>query len=122
MQKISVFPVPDREFFRDAFNSSPIGIVVETLQGVPLFANPALCTMLDFTEAELRNKHCQDFSPPEDAQKDWELFQQLRAGSIDNYQLEKRYFRRDGSLTWGRLSVSLLSGRASPLILAMIED
>jgi PAS domain S-box-containing protein len=63
--------MPDREFFCDAFNSSPIGIAVETLQGTPLFVNPALYTMLDFTEAELRNKHCQDFSPPEDAQKDW---------------------------------------------------
>jgi PAS domain S-box-containing protein len=112
----------DREFFCDAFNSSPIGIAVETLQGVPLFVNPAFCAMLDFTEAELRTKHCQDFSPPEDAQKDWKLFQQLRDGSIDNYQLEKRYFRRDGSLTWGRLSVSLLSGHASPLVLALIED
>ena len=95
MANISAFPVPDREFFYDAFNSSPIGIAVETMQGRPLFVNPALCTMLDFSEIELRNKHCQDFSPPEDAKKDWELFQQLRAGSIDNYQLEKRYFRRE---------------------------
>ena len=71
MQKLSAFPTPDREFFCDAFNSSPIGIALETLQGVPLFVNPALCAMLDFTEAELRNKHCQDFSPPEDAAKDW---------------------------------------------------
>jgi PAS domain S-box-containing protein len=122
MEKKSAFPMPDREFFCDAFNSSPIGVAVETLQGQPLFVNPALCAMLDFTETELQNKHCQDFSPAEDAQKDWELFQQLRAGSIDNYQLEKRYFRRDGSLTWGRVSISLLTGRASPLVLAMIED
>jgi PAS domain S-box-containing protein len=78
--------------------------------------------MLGFTEEELRNKHCQDFSPPEDALKDWTLFQQLQAGSIDHYQLEKRYFRGDGSLMWGRLNLSLLSGRASPLVLAMVED
>jgi PAS domain S-box-containing protein len=122
MSKMSASPVPDSDFFRDAFNSSPIGIAVETLEGRPLFVNPALCTMLAFSEAELRNKHCQDFSPPEDAQKDWVLFQNLRAGSIDRYQLEKRYFRRDGSLIWGRLNLSLLSGRASPLVLAMIED
>jgi PAS domain S-box-containing protein len=68
------------------------------------------------------NKHCADYSPPEDAQQDWALFQQLRAGSIDHYQLEKRYFRGDGSLIWGRLNLSLLSGRASPLVLAMVED
>jgi PAS domain S-box-containing protein len=63
-----------------------------------------------------------DFSPPEDAEKDWTLFQQLRAGSIQNYQLDKRYFRRDGSLVWGRLSISLLNSDSSPLVLAMVED
>ena len=75
-----------------------------------------------FSEEELRNKHCVDFSPPEDAEKDWGLFQKLRAGSIDHYQLEKRYFRRDGSLVWGRLSISLLNSRPSPLVVAMVED
>jgi PAS domain S-box-containing protein len=114
-------PAHDCELFRESFNASPIGIAVETLEGQPLFVNPALCAMLGFTAVELQNKHCRDFSPPEDAQKDWELFQLLRAGSIDHYQLEKRYYRRDGSLIWGRLNLSLLSGRP-PGVLAMIED
>jgi len=67
----------------------------------PGFVNPALCSMLGFSEKEMRKKPCVDFSPPEDARKGWVLFQQLRAGSINQYQLEKRYFRSDGSLFWG---------------------
>ena len=114
--------MPDTQVFRDIFDASPIGIAVENLEGQPLFVNRAFCSMLGFTDEELRTKHCVDFSPPEDAEKDWALFQQLRAGSIDHYQLEKRYFRRDGSLVWGNLSVSLLKGRTSPLVLAMVED
>jgi len=39
---------PDIELFRDVFNASPIGIVVETLEGQPLFVNPAFCSMLGF--------------------------------------------------------------------------
>src|SRR6267154_945973 len=113
---------PEIELFRDVFNASPIGIAVETLEGQPLFVNPAFCSMLGFSEEELRNKHCVDFSPPEDAERDWALFQQLRAGSINHYQLEKRYFRRDGSLVWGSLSISLLKSSPSPLVLAMVED
>ena len=112
----------DTQLFRDIFNASPIGIAVENLEGQPLFVNPAFCSFLGFSEEELCNKHCVDFSPPEDAQKDWALFQQLRAGSIEHYQLEKRYFRRDGSLVWGSLSISLLKSSASPLVLAMVED
>jgi len=114
--------VVDKQLFHDVFYASPIGVVVENLDGQPLFINPAFCAMLGFTEEEVRNKHCVDFSPPEDAQKDWDLFQQLRAGAIDHYQLDKRYFRRDGSLVWGRLSLSLMSQYPSPLVLAMVED
>src|SRR5258707_4487699 len=113
---------PESQLFRDVFNASPIGIAVENLEGQPLFVNPALCSMLGFSEEELCKRHCVEFSPPEDAEKDWALFQQLRAGSIDHYQLEKRYFRKDGSLFWGRLSLSLLKGRSSPLVVARVED
>jgi len=113
---------PNTQLYSDVFIASPIGIVVENIDGQPLFVNPAFCSMLGFNEDELRSKHCVDFSPPEDAQKDWALFQQLRAGSIDQYQIEKRYFRRDGSLVWGRLSVSLLRNNPSPLVIAMVED
>ncbi|HEY6971209.1 MAG TPA: PAS domain S-box protein [Candidatus Angelobacter sp.] len=112
----------DTQLFYDAFHASPIGIAVENLEGQPLFVNPAFCSMLGFSEEEMRNKHCVDFSPAEDAERDWLLFQQLRAGLIDHYQLDKRYFRRDGSLVWGRLSVSLLNSRPSPLVIAMVED
>jgi PAS domain S-box-containing protein len=73
----------DTQLFHDVFNASPIRIAVENLEGQPLFVNPAFCSFLGFSEEELRNKHCVDFSPREDAEKDWALFLQLRAGSID---------------------------------------
>src|SRR5262245_325349 len=110
------------DLFYDAFRSSPIGIVLEDLEGRPLLVNPAFCSMLGFSEEEILAKHCVDFSPPEDAEKDWTLFQQLRAGSINRYHIDKRYFRRDGSLIWGRLSISLLNRDQSPMVIAMVED
>ena len=122
MEKPVHTPTPDAQLLRDVFSASPIGIAVEDLEGQPLFVNLAFCSMLGFSEEELRCKHCVDFSPPEDAARDWALFQQLRAGSIDHYQLEKRYFRRDGSLVWGSLSISLLQSRPTPLVLAMVVD
>jgi PAS domain S-box-containing protein len=122
MEEAAQTRTPDTQLFHDVFNASPIGIAVENLEGQSLFVNPAFCSFLGFSEEELRNKHCVDFSPPEDAEKDWALFQQLRAGSIDHYQLEKRYFQRNGSLVWGRLSISLLNSRPSPLVVAMVED
>jgi PAS domain S-box-containing protein len=110
--------------FENLFRAAPIGIAVENLEGQPLFANQALCSMLGFTEEELRRKHCVEFSPAEDATKDWAYFEQLRGGLIDSYQLEKRFFRKDGSLTWGRLSISLMRvpPDSSALVVAMVED
>ena len=122
MREASQTDTPDTQVFRDVFNSTAIGIAIEDMNGQPLFVNPAFCSLLGFSEVELRSKHCVDFSPPEDAAKDWALFQQLRAGSIDRYQIEKRYFRRDGSLVWGLLSISLLNSRPSPLVIAMVQD
>ena len=113
---------PDIRLFRDVFDASPIGIAVENLEGQPLFVNPAFCSFLGFSEQEMRHKHCVDFSPREDAEKDWVLFQRLKQGLINHYQLNKRYFRRDGSLVWGRLTLSLLSSRSAPLVIAMVED
>jgi PAS domain S-box-containing protein len=113
---------PDYRLFYHAFEASPIGIALEDLDGRPLYVNSALCSMLGYSEEEFRNKHCSDFSPPEDAAKDWAMFQQLRNGSIDHYSLEKRFYKRDGSLTWGRLSISRLHHRASSLVIAMVED
>jgi len=116
---------PDGErLFQSLFHAAAIGIAVEDLEGRPLFANPALCSMLGFTEAEMRTKHCVEFSPPEDATKDWALFEQLRQGSIDNYRLDKRFFRKDGTLIWGRLRISLMKDAAgsSPLVVAVVED
>jgi PAS domain S-box-containing protein len=113
---------PESQLFYNAFRASPIGIALEDLEARPLYVNPALCSMLGFSEEELLNKHCVDFSPAEDAEKDWALFQQLKSGSINHYNLDKRYFRRDGSLFWGRLSISLLKDSASLMVVAMVED
>jgi PAS domain S-box-containing protein len=111
----------ETQLFYEVFNASPIGIVLENMEGEPLFVNAFFCSMLGFSEEELRSKHCVDFSPAEDAEKDWALFQQLKAGLIDRYQIEKRYYRRDGSLVWGRLSISLLN-QTPRLVIATVED
>jgi PAS domain S-box-containing protein len=97
---------------------------VEDLEGKVLLANPALCSMLGYRENELCGMNCCEFANPEDSQDDWALFQQLRAGAIDQYSIEKRYVRKDGARIWGRLNVSLLKDidSASPLVFAFVED
>jgi PAS domain S-box-containing protein len=99
-------------------------LFVEDLEGKLLLASPALCSMLGYREDELCRMSCSKFANPEDSQDDWALFQQLRAGVIDKYSLEKRYARKHGGLLWGRLNVSLLRNGdgGSPLVFAFVED
>ena len=117
-------PAPAKQLFRYLFEQASLGIAVEDIEGRLLLANPALCSMLGYTEEELCRMSCSQFANPEDSQHDWALFQQLRAGSVDHYSLEKRYVRKDGTPLWGRLNVSLLkSGDAGePLVFAFVEE
>ena len=119
-----VLPAPGMQLFHYLFEQASLGIAVEDLDGKLLLANRALCSMLGYGEDELCGKHCSDFANPEDSEDDWALFQQLRAGVIDRYSLEKRYVRKDGALFWGRLNVSLWrnGNDGATLVFAFVED
>jgi PAS domain S-box-containing protein len=111
--------------FYHLFEQASLGIAIEDLDGKVLLANPALCSMLGYTQDELCVMSCSQFANPEDSKDDWALFQQLRAGGIDNYSLEKRYVRKDGVQLWGRLNVSVLKDAdrgSAPLVFAFVED
>jgi PAS domain S-box-containing protein len=116
--------VQAKELFHYLLEQASLGIAVEDLEGTVLLANPALCSMLGYAENELTGMNCSQFANPEDSEDDWALFQQLRAGAIDQYSLEKRYVRKDGALVWGRLNVSLLKNAdgGPPLVFAFLED
>src|SRR5260370_42367842 len=117
-------PAQAKQLFQYLFEQASLGIAVEDLEGTLLLANPALCFMLGYREDELCGMSCSQFANPEDSQDDWALFQQLRAGVIDKYSLEKRYVRKHGGQLWGRLNVSLLRNGdgGPPLVFAFVED
>jgi PAS domain S-box-containing protein len=119
-----LLPVESEELFHCLFEQATLGIAVEDLEGQVLLANPALCLMLGYQKSELCGMHCSQFASAEDSANDYALFQELRAGIIDHYSLEKRYVRNDGTRMWGRLHVSLVrhSDRQFPLVFAFVED
>src|ERR1700730_11699374 len=100
-------PAQAKQLFHYLFEQASLGIAVEDLEGKLLLANPALCSMLGYREDELCGMSCSQFDSPQDSQDEGVLFQQLRAGVIDKYSLEKRYVSKHGAELWGRLNVSL---------------
>jgi PAS domain S-box-containing protein len=111
--------------FRAVFEGAPIGISITSLEGRLVDTNHALQQMYGFTGEEFHNLSVFDYTYPEDVEQDMDLFfNQLVPGKIDQYQLEKRYIRKNGQVFWGRLSLSLArSEEGRPLFaIATTED
>ena len=118
-------PAPGKQLFNYLFTQASLGVAVEDLDGTILLANPVLCSMMGYPEDELCGMSCCEFANTQDSEDDWALFQQLSAGAIDRYSLEKRYTRKDGAQFWGRLNVSMWrdgDGGEPPLVFAFVED
>ena len=60
-------------------------------------ANPTLCKMLGYTKDELMQKSWKEITHPSDMPANMEKFNRALNGEIDNYSLEKRFIRKDGS-------------------------
>lgn len=106
------------------FEHSSIGISLTNLDGRLIDINPALCKMLGYSREELLTMSFIDYTHPDYVAADLKLFQELVAGKLDHYQLEKNYIHKDGRLVWGRLNVSLVqdSSNKPQFAIGMIED
>ncbi len=92
--------------FRGAFETAAQGVALVSLQGGFIKVNESLCVMLGYSNAELLATDFQTITHPEDLNADLSLMHQLLAGEITNYQMEKRYFHKDGHIVWILLAVS----------------
>ncbi len=89
------------------FERSVVGMALVDLEGHWLEVNDALCRMVGYAREELLTLRFQDITHPDDLAEDLALVASLLRGEIDNYFLEKRYIRKDRTLVWIRLSVTL---------------
>jgi PAS domain S-box-containing protein len=110
--------------FRQLFEQASVGVVLESLEGRLTIVNPAFCAMFGYSEAELHQMSCAQLSHPEDSAAEAPLFRELCAGTRSSYQIDKRFFRKDGTIVWGRASVSLLKPKdaSQPFIIGMLKD
>ncbi len=110
--------------FRTIFEDSNIGIALVDKEGRIVESNPALQSLLGYSQEDLRTKEFSEFIQPEDAAGCKNLFQELVAGNRQSYRNEKQYLGKDGRLAWGRLIVSPFHGAGSEgqFAIGMLED
>lgn len=92
--------------FRTIFDIASIGIALVTPAGGWIRVNQALCEIVGYTEEEMMGRTYKDITHPDDVMLDAGLLQSLHRGEINQYQLEKRYIRKDGRTVWIHLNVS----------------
>ena len=112
------------ERFQKAFSCAAVGIALVDLKGRWLQINRSLGEMVGYTEAEMQATTFQAITHPEDLDIDLGYFNQLLAGEIRSYNLEKRYFHKQGHIVWILLSASLVrNAQGKPLyFVALIQD
>jgi len=94
--------------FRETFEQAAVGIAHVGIDGQWLRVNQKLCDIVGYTREQLMELTFQDITHPEDLAPDLAYVERLLAGEIKNYSLEKRYIRKDGSIVWIELTVSLV--------------
>ncbi len=112
------------ERFKNAFQHSAIGMALVSLDGKWLSVNSKLCSIIGYSEGELLNKTFQDITHPDDLNSDLNHLNQVLAGEIESYTMEKRYFHKEGKIVWVLLAVALAKNYAgAPLyFISQVED
>jgi diguanylate cyclase (GGDEF)-like protein/PAS domain S-box-containing protein len=110
--------------FGSSFRDAAIGMALVGTDGRWLQVNRSLCEILGYSQAELLGKTFQDITHPDDLESDVEQVRRMLSGELETYQMEKRYFHKDGYVVWILLSVSLVHDEeGKPLyFISQIQD
>ncbi len=90
------------------FWESPTGIIIESLDGGILRANPAFEKLTGYAEAQLRRLDCRSITHPEDFATEVRCIQQLMHGTLQRQTLQKRFICRDGGTIWTEVTMSAI--------------
>jgi formate hydrogenlyase transcriptional activator len=112
------------ERWRSVFENSAIGVALTDLNGRFLATNPTYQKMLGYTEEEFQTVSFLEITHEDYREPNLALVTELLEGKREQFQIEKQYRRKDGSLIWVRNSVSLVPGTDSMprFIMALSED
>jgi PAS domain S-box-containing protein len=112
------------ERWRSVFENSAIGVALTDLDGRFLAANPVYEKMVGYTEEELQKLSFLDVTVDEYLGPNRTLIRELLEGKRQQFQIEKQYRRKNGSLIWVRNNVSLVPGteRVPRFLMALSED
>src|ERR1700761_3652142 len=110
--------------FEAAFHASPHGVAIVGLDGRFLLVNQKLADIVGYPKEQLVDLTFQEITHPDDLDADLAQVGGVGAGEIDSYEMEKRYYTREGRLIWVLLAAAIVrdeDGVPRPFI-SQIQD
>jgi PAS domain S-box-containing protein len=110
--------------YRATFDQAAVGMNYVSIDGRFLRVNPRYCELLGYSQEELLRLRFQEITYPDDLQGENERVEALLSGKGSTTSYNKRYIRKDGSLVWLHVTISLLrSESGEPLhFVGVVED
>ena len=110
--------------WRSVFDNSAIGVALADTNGRVLATNATYQKMLGYSESEFEGMSFLEITHEDYREENWTLYKELLEGERDQFQIEKQYWRKDGTLVWVRNNVSIVRGMegTSRFVLALSED
>ncbi len=110
--------------FQATFENAAVGIAHVAPDGRWLRVNQALSRILGYPVDELVTKTFQDVTHPDDLAADLVQGELIQKGKADSFDVEKRYLRKDGTIIWGKKTLSCVrkSNGSIDYFVSVIED
>lgn len=119
------FKLSERELkFRLFFESNLIGMAETTVYKTWITFNSKLCKILGYKPEELEKTSWEKITHPDDIEFETKQFNNILQRKTDNYTLEKRFIKKDGSIIYCNVAVKAIKDNNGTIthLVKLIED
>ncbi|HEY8520571.1 MAG TPA: PAS domain S-box protein [Gammaproteobacteria bacterium] len=102
--------------FRGFFDSAAVGAARVNAAGRFIAVNDRYCEITGYSREELLAMAPFDLDHPDDREADMELVRKTLEDPAGVYHVEKRYVRKDGSITWVHVAVNFVRDKEGKLL------
>ena len=109
---------------RATFDQAAVGMAHVGTDGRWLRVNDKLCAIVGYPREELLQSTFREITHPDDLDSDLELVRRVLSSELKTFSVEKRCIRKDRSLVWVNLTVSLMRNAAGKPrhFISVVED
>ncbi len=110
--------------FRAYFERSMVGMAATSATKGMLEVNDTMCEILGYSKKELMGMTWAELTHPDDLEVNEKLFDRVLRGDLNEYELEKRFIRKNGEIVYVHVAVRVLRHNDGTVdyFVALVDD